>query len=388
VCLYIVANLRIDDLLLPPRSNPGARLSTFGNWLGADSKEHGVITLSVQRGDPGSFSSLNSILCQLNDFPADPRYRCDFTNVSASIQNLQAAERALAAEPTLDSAALASKGALAALRRVTRESADIAVTTDRAARLFAEVLVLPSVRRVVVPFADQIDRPSLKALARACLLAKRENAPIWEWHFSTEPSAPTDESDTADVAKLDSEVRADILRTIAKILRLTPTPRAEIASPVQGPNPNTFPQATVGIACNWLTTQNYDAAIRWAIAALATGPNIDALRVLAVAATNTGRHDVAIRAFSDAYLASGKPTLRAHLCSMRALIIAKRKLNLVESQRWYEQGLAELESHAPGDDGDRAIEEAWIYNGLALNALLARQSPDKDRQQPRRLGDE
>jgi tetratricopeptide (TPR) repeat protein len=369
MCPYPVSP-SIEDFLLPPRSGSETRLCTFGEPIAVGSIDPGVITLSVRRGDPSSFATLALLLSELRQLPMSTVDRLGLSKLSAEIDRLRAAEQALAPQQTLDGAALASRGALAALRRVTRESAEIAIITDRAARILTQILALPAVRYVVVPSVDEIDRPSLKALVRACLIAKPETSPVWKWYFSAAPEGPKAPNETMCLNELAREVHAEMLRTILSILRLTRRGVAAGASMVGQSNASPFLHCGVGIACSWLTTQNYDAAIRWAVDALANERNVDALRVLAVAATNTGRHDLAIQAFREAYYISKIATRRAHLCSMQALIIAKRKYDLVESQHWYEQGLAELACGAQSDDGDPAIEEAWIYNGLALNKLL------------------
>ena len=362
-------NLSITDLLLPPRSAPEARTLTLGESVGG-SGDTGVVKLCVQRGDRSSFATLAPLFSQLCPLSSGSANKQALANVLVGIERLREAEQDLAVQTTLDGAALTSRGALAALRRVTRESAEIAIVTDRAARALADILVRPAIRRVIVPFVDEIDRPSLKALARACLFAKPENAPHWEWCISAFPEKRKDGSAGTDLTKLEGEVRADLLQTIITALRLTnmePSAATPTAPRASAP---AIPQAGVGTACAWLATQNYDAAVGWAVEALRNEQSVDALRLLAVAATNTGRHDLAIHAFNEAYHVSKKPTLRAHLCSMQALVIAKRKFDLALSQRWYEQGLAELARATGDDDGDTAVEEAWIYNGLALNALL------------------
>jgi tetratricopeptide (TPR) repeat protein len=366
--LSVSASRSVRNLLLPPRSRPEMRLCTFGERV-ADGNP-GVVTLSVRRGDSHSFATLALALSTLCPFSISSTHVRALEDVLAEITRLRMAEEALATQRSLDSAALASRGALAALRRITRESTEIAVITDRAARILAEILVRPLVERVVVPCADEIDRPSLKALARACLIAKPEYAPVWDWCFSVAPDGEQESGGTVDRSDLDRDVRAEMLGTIFAVLKLSRRFDTAANSRVKhGIDPAPLP-GEVGIACNWLTTQNYDAAIKWAVEHLGDEQRVDALRVLAVAATNTGRHDLAIQAFNEAYYLSKKPTMRAHLCSMQALIVAKRKFDLVESQHWYEQGLVEISSRVQDDDGDPAVEEAWIYNGLALNALL------------------
>jgi tetratricopeptide (TPR) repeat protein len=365
------ATLRIEDLLLPPRSASEARLCTFGGPLAAGSADGGVVTLPVRRGDPSSFATLAHVLSELCQSSIGSAHRQTIASLSARVERLRSGEQALAAQTTLNGAALASRGALAALRRVTRESAEIAIVIDRVARVLAQVFVRPAVRTVVVPDADEIDRPSLKALARACLLSEPQSAAVWEWCVSVAPDEPKDPTKDSDLSELGPELRAEMLGTVLSALRLTRragNPRASMNGCSKAPH---FQHLEVGTACSWLTTQNYDAAVGWAVETLASDKgNVDALRVLAVAATNTGRHDLAIQTFRDAYHSARKPTMRAHLCAMQALVIAKRKLDLVQSQHWYHQGIAELAAGAPGDDGDPAIEEAWIYNGLALNTLL------------------
>ena len=366
--MSLSTTLSAKSLLLPPRSGPETRLCTLGEP--ETSSRPGAVTLPVPRGDPHSFATLALVIPTLCPLCTNSVQRKALENVLGAVTRVRTTEKVLATHRSLDSAALASRGALAALRRITRESTEIAVITDRAARVLAEILVRPKVQCVVVPWTDEIDRPSLKALARACLLARMEDAPVWDWHVSAPPDGTRDSGGTVDRSVLDREVRAEMLRTVFAILN--PSRRSNGAAhspPGSAIHPVSRP-SEVGIACNWLSTQNYDAAIRWAIECLGHEPNVDALRVFAVAATNTGRHELAVEAFNEAYSLSKKPTMRAHLCAMQALIVAKRKFDLAESQRWYEQGLREIARSVHGDDGDPAVEEAWIYNGLALNTLL------------------
>ena len=363
----------VEDLLLSPRSGAEARLYRFGQLRASNPVDTRIVTLSVRRGDPSSFASLAAALGPIRQLSIRTGHSAALIEVSTQIERLRATERALASHRTLDDAALASRGVLAALRRVTRESAEIAIVIDRLARILARVLVRPQFHCVEVPFADEIDRPSLKVFVRACLIAEPANAPVWEWCFSAAPDEPGDPAASPDLDVAVRDVRAGMLRTIIAVLKLTPRPAPAGPPIVQRYNTCYFPRIGVGVACNWLTTQNYDAALKWGKEALAATRNVDALRVVGMATTNTGRHDLSIQAFRQAYDASKRPTRRAHLCAMQGLIIAKRKFNLALSNSWYEQGLAELAgaSFEYDDEGDPAIEKAWIFNGLALNELLA-----------------
>jgi len=366
-------SLSIADFLLPPRSSPESRICHVGPLTVPGPIDPGTVILPVQRGDPSSFASLALMLATIRELPTVSAHFPALTELLARLDRVRSVEHAMAAQHTLDGAALASRGVLAALRRVTRESVEIALITERVARSLAQALVLPAVRSVVVPLADQIDRPSLKTLIRACLIAESPNAPVWHWHVPAIPQRPVSSFDVPDFEQVAHEVRCDMLRKAFAVLR----PTLEHSSPrtpsVEWANNIPFVDFGPGTACNWLMTQNYDAALGWAAQALRKGQPIDALRVAAIASTNVGHHDLALHAFKKAYDACGRPTQRAHLCAMLALIIAKRKFDLVASRFWYDRGLSELEetSYPVGKDGDPALEKAWILNGLALNELLA-----------------
>lgn len=139
--MSVSASLTVKSLLLPPRSSQGTRLCTLGEPA-ADWRAD-VVTVPVRRGDARSFATLAatvSAVCQLCN---DSVHRGTLQKVLGELARLRSAEEALGTHRSLDSAALASRGALAALRRITRESVEIAIIADRVARILAQVLVRP-----------------------------------------------------------------------------------------------------------------------------------------------------------------------------------------------------------------------------------------------------
>ncbi|WP_372096388.1 hypothetical protein [Tistrella mobilis] len=280
-------------------------------------------------------------------------------------------DRRLDVHDDLDTAILGNGGALAALRRVSRESARSSTAIDEAARLLARGLESLGPVVVVVPDAMRIDRPSLKILARAALLAPADSRVGWVWLQSagTGPAGYR-AARSAFLAGLQGVVDPDMLTA-------PPAPAGMTA----GPDPDRGPRGsarTIAGACAWLADQNYDACLVWSAdqAGRRTAPDeVDHHRLLALVLTNLGRHDAAIAELEAAVAKAARPGMRAHLLYMQALLHAKRRFDLERSDACLAQAHAELDLAAPGGadatgGGDVAMERAWLHNGQAMNALL------------------
>jgi len=238
--------------------------------------------LPVIRDALTSFATLGIIIRDLKHRERTSSGLAALDRVEQSILRVQAEEQELHAQGSLHGAALASKGTLATLRRVTRESAGTAVLIDRAARAIVAALKCGHIRRVVVPEMERIDRPSLKAIARACLIA--DGSTTWEWQLGA-ALAPGARQDSALVvpSAYFRETRSDLLRRVCSVLQMDPV-TLETAPQLEHPAPS---GATLGTACAWLNTQNYDACFLWLAETLGAERNapIDALRLLAMTAT-------------------------------------------------------------------------------------------------------
>ncbi|WP_188582296.1 hypothetical protein P7L64_25050 [Tistrella bauzanensis] len=261
--------------------------------------------------------------------------------------------------------------AMAALRRVSRESAGTALLIDTAARLVADALEWLGPVAVVTPDTTRIDRPSLKVLARACLLAPADSQVTWIWRQSRDGgfNAVTQDNVAADAfGRLAAGSRDDLLATLRTILRVTPVNGAVGTGTAGMPGPVRVSARTVAGACAWLSTQNYDAGLWWAGGL--TDPTVDDHRLIALILTNLNLHDQAIDQLQTGHAKARHATLRAHLLYMQALIWSKRKFDLVRSEDCIARAHQALDAALADDPGDVAMERAWLHNGQAMNALL------------------
>lgn len=306
------------------------------------------------------------------------------------LARVTAHEHALDARGDLEAAILGDGGALAALRRVSRESAGTALLIDTAGRLVADALEWLGPVAVVTPDTTRIDRPSLKVLARGCLLAPADSRVTWIWWQSRDGgfsagvgAAVPDEMMPDEVVpgevvpgevaagafgRLAAGSRDDLLATLRTILRVTPM-NAAIGTGASGmPAPLHVSARTVAGACAWLSTQNYDAGLWWAGGL--TDPTVDDHRLIALILTNLNLHDQAIDQLQAGHAKARHATLRAHLLYMQALIWSKRKFDLVRSEDCIARAHQALDAASADDPGDVAMERAWLHNGQAMNALL------------------
>lgn len=365
------------DLLLPARTRPSWRPRPPGGGEKTPAETgDGVFRLDVRPGDYTPFSSFlaasRSLLRHAGQGPGTSRLRAATAELSEIHRKCASEEQ----EGSLEGAIVQHRGVLAALRRVSRESAQLCTAIHRASVALLEVLETQPARVVLLPAADRLDRPSLKLFGRCCLLAP-EPSPPWEWWF--EGPTPDGRPRGTEQAPLDLWCRAR--SGLFTALRTILDPRGVEADPDMRATPDPLPDAggelaaPIADACAWLAHQNYDACFLWAAhhPAWTDGGSagfVDLRRLLAIAAINIGQYDRALELLRQAHGEARPATLRAHLAYLVGLIHAKRKQDLARSARWYQKGLAELERVQPDDPGDSALERAWILNGIALNLLL------------------
>lgn len=259
---------------------------------------------------------------------------------------------------------LADSVAFAILRRISRESVYTAPLVDRAAAVLNHACAASRASRVHVPHVDALDRPTLKVLARAALLLEPADRFAWVWHSEADPRRDVEPSDS-----LFSASRQSLLATMLGVVdpELEGTPRASgFVSDHDGVR--TMDDVTLA-----LVVQNYDACFLWTEALLRSSDaaaRVDAARLQALAAVNVGRADVALSLLGPAEDESDEPPIRAHLAYLQGLIEAKRVYRLDASDSHYARGMGMLATHADDQAGDLALEEAWLLNGMALNASI------------------
>ncbi len=253
----------------------------------------------------------------------------------------------------------------AIMRRISRESFYTARVIDLSARLMNEILGrIPGCTRVHVEDVDRLDRPTLKALARAVLLVEQKHGFSWVWHSMSDPLAsPAGSGEGLFLAS-----RKQLLRQLAEILSPTLCREAEPIplSVGHGCSPAAIDQVSAA-----LVLQNYDACFLWLEPLLQScgGPELaEGLRLLSLATVNIGRIREALEQLSLAEEKTDRGGRRAHLCYLQGLIEAKRGYDLAASTSHYQRGLAALGQGGAGED--LPLEQGWLLNGLALNEAI------------------
>ena len=361
-------------LHLRPRSHDAQRLWQLGGAVpvagGADGE---ICVLEVLPDCHENFASLKAILRQLVPL-ARPEHGADLARLNTYLRE---------ASPDFgDGAAdthgrfLADAVTLAIMRRISRESMYTARVIETGARVLNAILSTSvGCPRVCVPFADRLDRPTLKVLARAMLLLDKRERFCWLWHLSSDPTVST------DAARPDPFVsaRTDLLRKLIGVLSPVVSRHGDVAG-LQRPRTGRTTRSDMDVA-SALVVQNYDACFLWADDLLRDSDEVEAgegLRLRALAAVNIGALDDALGDLAQAETSTNLPGRRAHLCYLQGLIDAKRHYSLSRSAAHYERGLSYLaaaDGHAGGRE-DLALERGWLLNGLALNeAILLRKEP-------------
>ncbi len=267
---------------------------------------------------------------------------------------------------------LAQSVAFAVLRRISRESAITSRLIDLSARTLNRIISrIPECDTVLVSEADALDRMSLKVVARAMLLLTKDDGFAWRVHSRIEPAISN--SGSSSPYPLYETCRRAFLKHIIEITG----GRTELLGQ---PSPFTSPSCPTEVSLYRATTalvlQNYDECILCCeslLSGLPSGTPDEAYRLLALASINVGDINAARWALETAEHIATSTARRAHLAYLQGLIAAKRAYNLDESNRHYLRALSLLDDQPDRNgEGDLPLEEAWLFNGLALNeAILA-----------------
>ncbi|WP_425101845.1 hypothetical protein [Tropicibacter sp. S64] len=368
--------MKRSQLLLPPAGDPAKRI-----WItlpiGAHAEDSAAraiespaqpITVVNPSGDLATFATalpvLRAVQRRLAGVPVTP----DLGSVIAAMEEACQVEARLDASGGLEQAAQQNGDALAALRRISRESAESSTLIDRAARSLNAALSRLDISHVVILNAERIDRPTLKMLARACLIDPAEARTIWIWTEARLP-APTAASSFAARLDLPQHARRGILAAIRAVLDPVQHDEAADQTLIAAPKPRKTPDFGIGGATGRLANLNYDGAADWV--AQQTKPDVDTCRLAALLMVNLGLNDAAIDTLAHAVTLNTAPTLRCHMWYVSGLIWSKRRYNVARSNRCFDLAEAALEQAGPDDPGDPAMERAWVHNGRAMNAVLA-----------------
>jgi hypothetical protein len=256
---------------------------------------------------------------------------------------------------------MADSVSLAVLRRISRESVYTAGLIDQAAKLLNLAFrSIECTHQIHLMYIEDLDRLTLKILARCVLTQLANDRFQWCWHFRSDPREEI-------VGLKDHELaRKQLLAGLQKALNPV------IVS--TGVLPNDGNQIVVSVTdfdiCCALVLQDYESCLRWICSGMDLNPW--QLRISAIAMINLGWRDAAQNALFLAERDSLKVAEKAHLCYLQGLIEAKRSYRLNESDAHYLRGLSIVDrSQADGSESDEIrIERAWLNNGLALNDVL------------------
>lgn len=330
------------------------------------------LDLSSDGGCQCAFGSLEYFLTRLRAY-ATPEDDPDFRRIQGYLNHLLPASSGDA--PANYGSALTQWVAFAILRRISRESAYSSRLIDLSARVINRIVSrIPDCDGVLIRNADTLDRPSLKIVARAMLLLKKEDGFTWRVHSDSNPASIASEPGTP--YPLYRSSRRAFLRYIFEIT----CPHVERNGE---PRPLAIPQSVEGAslygATIALVMQDYDQCFLFCEALLSgLSPTRceEVYRLLALASVNVGDSGAATRALEAAEHIASSHARKAHLAYLQGLIAAKRAYNLTESNRHYQRGLEWIERSGTGDTlEDSPLEQAWLFNGLALNeAIMARSS--------------
>lgn len=364
---------RAKWLHLRPKSNKAQRIWCVGAAPGeVRGVNHSELNLAVEPYRQESFTSLKSILEQLKPL-ARPDHLNDIRKVEGYLR--EACPDAGAGGVQTHGQLLADSVAFAIMRRISRESFYTARVIEVGAKTINAVLSgVAGCQKVHVNHLDQLDRPTLKVLARAMLLLKPSDGFAWVWHSTSDP-LQTAQFETEDIY-LSS--RRQLLRQLVGILSPTLVMKPGVAPLIPlgtGPGkPTTFDIAAA------LVVQNYDACFLWCDSLLGgTDSEVaEAHRLRALAAVNVNNYDAALHSLHLAEQLSASGVRRAHLSYLQGLIETKRRYDLSSATSHYTRGLNLLDGGHESESEDAPLERAWLMNGLALNeAVLWRRCLDK-----------
>ncbi|XKM37946.1 hypothetical protein A4U53_001945 (plasmid) [Rhizobium ruizarguesonis] len=380
ILLYVA--MKRSELLLPPTTKQDSRI-----WLNQpqgtsdDAALHALVSqlglhqnlspkVLVCRSPDGDLSTYAEAIPFLEGLSKDPAigvFSGQLGHLIDAMRKARVEEARLDSASGLEGAIEKNGDALAALRRISRESMVSSNLIDQAARCVLAALRTARYTHVVISSAETIDRPSLKLLARACLLTPEDSELAWVWLVS--PSDCRKIHAGSEFGMLPVCARETFMEAIKSVLQ-----PLELDAP-QGPHAaNITPKIHiarrgVGGATGWLANLNYDACAHWAAAR--ADPGVDDCRLIALLMVNLGLYDDAVDILQRAIAICDQATLRCHLWYVSGLIWSKRLYNVARSNACFDMADAALESVAAEDGGDPHMERAWVQNGRAMNAILA-----------------
>jgi len=375
--------MRRSQLLLPPATpahsriwitvpggidaaaNAAEAVTAFGNPAHPDPDP---LTVGNPDGGLDTYTTAIPIFTALYDRLAATDMADDLTEMVRAMREARSVEAKLDATGGLEEATQHNGDALAALRRVSRESAESSTLIDRSARRFNAALRRLSHSHVVIVNAERIDRPSLKILARACLITPAEKPPVWIW---TQAALAKPVASACFDARTELPLRArhSILSAIRAVLEPTEIMRPAASTAALSPPVRAATRAGIGAATGRLANLNYDGCAQWL--AECTEPDIDTCRLTALLMVNLGLHDAAIDTLSHAIGRCETATLECHMWYIAGLVWSKRCYDVDQSTVCFDRAETALEQIRSNDPGDADMERAWVRNGRAMNAILA-----------------
>lgn len=367
--------MKRSQLLLPP-AGPSEKRMWITLPVGADAEEIAFrevqgkarpLTVVNSNGELATFATALLMLRDVQQRLGGAAVTPDLGAVIDALESAQQLEARLDSSGGLEQAAQKNGDALAALRRISRESAESSTLIDRAARSLTVALARLKITHLVILNAERMDRPSLKMLARACLIAPTNAQTRWIW---TEARMPVTHAGSTFAMRhnLMQHSRHGILSAIRTTLDPLQHKQATDLPILKTPKPRDVPDFGIGGAVGRLANLNYDGAADWI--AQQSDPDIDTCRLAALLMVNIGLNDAAVDALTHAISLNAAPTLQCHMWYVSGLIWSKRMYNVAQSNRCFDLAEAALEKASENDAGDPAMERAWVHNGRAMNALL------------------
>jgi tetratricopeptide (TPR) repeat protein len=365
-----------DQLLLNRAASAEQTKWVFGS-VSSSEQSQDSLHLDFEHENYTPFSSIVKTFQQLAEL-TNSTNSDEYLHIIDEITKICDASSSKVAQGSLQDGMMQHRGVIVALRRISREGAELSSLIHRSASLLIVLIEKINTKLIVLDHVDRIDRLSLKIVGRANLMIPESNKTFWEWKFASDEKRLLKPDRTGDkLNDLWNESRKNLFHTLKEVL--SPVVNSESHGNLQFshfPVTDELKKYSMLTASSWLTYLCYDTCFIWAKSNSAytdtSNPNYaDLRRLLAVAAMNVGEHYLAVSFLNEAFEAAKDSTVRAHISFMTGLIYAKRLLDLEKSNECYEIGLKQLTHVSPSDPGDPNVERAWINNAIALNTLVS-----------------
>ncbi|MFH8588707.1 hypothetical protein ACH4GP_30690 [Streptomyces celluloflavus] len=286
---------------------------------------------------------------------------------------------------------LAESAALGTTRRISRESHESAKIIDEVARFLALLPVHTSTYAsgalLVAPGLEYWDRPSLRVLYRAALLAD-EDAPLTVIGLCGPSLLPKGSSSADSVQQRMGALRSRFFGNLAErdgvfpVYSESATPTlAEFPCEPIGMDPSEDGEELLRSIGEALSFQNFERVLLLAesITRSASGElAVHIQRLSAISEAQSGELDSARERLSDALNSADNPVVYAHLRYLLGLISTKRFYSLEEARQHYATGKEAVQDLVEIDPEAR-VEYAWLLNGEALVSVMqARTAKDQE----------